>query len=100
LIVPLPPRRRRQLGAAAKAAAFVSKADVAAAAALAAASKAVAASLQHLTGLAVDTRDAATVFGALVLALAAAQIEAADLLLVAHAAAGALVFANRLAEGL
>jgi hypothetical protein len=86
--------------AAAEAAALVAEANVAAATALAAAFEAVAAGLQDLAalGVAAGAGDAATLFGVLALALAAAQIANADLLPVALAAAKAVAFANRLAQ--
>jgi hypothetical protein len=86
--------------AATKTAALFPKANVAAATTLAAAFETVTAGLEHLAalGVAAGAGDAATVFGVLTLALAAAQIANADLFSVARAAAKAVAFANRLAK--
>jgi hypothetical protein len=80
------------------AAAGVAEADVAAAAALAAAFEAVAAGLQHLAalGVAAGAGDAATFLRVLALAVAAAQVEVADL----NAVPGAAARAGAVAQGL
>jgi hypothetical protein len=80
------------------AAAGVAEADVAAAAALAARFQAIAAGLQHVAALAVAARagDAAAVFCVFALAVAAAQVEVADL----NAVPGAVARAGAVAQGL
>jgi hypothetical protein len=82
----------------AAAAAGVAKANVAAAAALAAAFQAIAAGLQHLAALGVAARagDAATFLRVLALAVAAAQVDVADL----DAVPGAAARAGAVAQGL
>ena len=84
--------------ARAAAAAGIAEANVAAAAALAAGFQAVAAGLQHLAalGVAAGAGDAATVLRVLALAVAAAQVEIADL----NAIPGARARAGAVAQGL
>jgi hypothetical protein len=84
------------------AAAGVAKADVAAAAALAARFQAVAAGLQHVAALTVaaDAGDAAAVLRVLALAVAAAQVEVANLDAVPRAVARAGAVAQRLTKAL
>src|SRR3954466_13294067 len=80
------------------AAAGIAEANVAAAAALAAGFQAIAAGLQHLAalGVAAGAGDAATFLRVLALAVAAAQIEVADL----DAIPGARARAGAVAQGL
>src|SRR5207253_10562467 len=82
----------------AAAAAGVAEANVAAAAALAAGFQAIAAGLQHLAalGVAAGAGDAATFLGVLALAVAAAEIEVADL----NAIPGAGARTGAIAQGL
>src|SRR5205809_5967319 len=84
--------------ARAAAAAGIAEANVAAAAALATGFQAVAAGLQHLAalGVAAGAGDAATVFRVLTLAVAAAQVEVADL----NAVPGAGTRTGAIAQGL
>jgi hypothetical protein len=88
--------------AGAAAAAGVAEADVAAAAALAAGFEAVAASLQHFAafGIAAGAGDAATFLGVLALAVAAAQVEIANLNAIPRAAARAGTVAQGLTKAL
>ena len=84
-----------------KAAALIAEANVAAALALAAAFQAITARLKQLAvlGVGAGARDAAAVTRVLALT-SAAQIELANLIAVAHAAARALAFTNGLTKSL
>src|SRR5262245_24508986 len=88
--------------AGAAAAAGVAEANVAAAAALAAAFQAIAAGLQHLAalGVAAGAGDAAAVLRVLALAVAAAQVEIADLNAIPRAAARASAVTQGLTKAL